>query len=123
LVGLNVSDVLAFAAEYFPVHRHHLFGRSTALALSSAARSAPCLLVDSTRGCFIPAELDSSISTTRRNDAQGQTWPEIAGKVATLVGALPHDPLPGWLNRLRESFADDVMALAALPVQVAEAAE
>jgi hypothetical protein len=44
------------------------------------------------------------------------TWEEFADKVATPVGALPHDPLPGWLNRLRESFSDDVMALAAMPV-------
>ncbi|WP_334387623.1 hypothetical protein [Bradyrhizobium sp. AZCC 2262] len=37
-----------------------------------------------------------------------------SAKVATLVGALPHDPLPGWLNRLRDSFAEDIYALPAL---------
>jgi hypothetical protein len=56
--------------------------------------------------------------------ARATTWEEFADKVSTLVGALPHDPLPGWLKRLRESFSDDVVALAALPVcDLVEAAE
>lgn len=49
-------------------------------------------------------------------NARVTTWEEFADKVSTLVGALPHDPLPGWLNRLRDSFSHDVVALAALPV-------
>jgi hypothetical protein len=56
--------------------------------------------------------------------ARATTWEEFADKVSCLIGALPHDPLPGWLNRLRDSFSDDVMALAALPVcDLVEAAE
>ena len=57
-------------------------------------------------------------------NARATTWEEFADKVATLVGALPHDPLPGWLNRLRDSFAEDVYALPAMEVcDLAEAAE
>ncbi|WP_445222114.1 hypothetical protein ACKWRH_20790 [Bradyrhizobium sp. Pa8] len=41
---------------------------------------------------------------------QAQTWDEFAAKVSTLVGAL-NDPLPGWLNHLKDSFAADLLAL------------
>jgi hypothetical protein len=57
-------------------------------------------------------------------DARATSWEEFADKVSTLVGALPHDPLPGWLNRLKDSFAEDVYALPSIPVcDLVEAAE
>jgi|EndMetStandDraft_5_1072996.scaffolds.fasta_scaffold16660_7 hypothetical protein len=42
---------------------------SIVLAANSAAREAPCLLVERTRG-FFPSDLDSPISTSLRMDSE-----------------------------------------------------
>lgn len=46
-------------------------------------------------------------------EAPASTWQDFSEKVAVLIGALPADPLPGWLARIRDSFADDLRALPA----------
>ncbi|MCK1338110.1 hypothetical protein IVB38_19325 [Bradyrhizobium sp. 38] len=60
-------------------------------------------------------------------EAEATTWLEFSDKVACLVGGLPHDPTSGWLVRVRDSFAADLLALpvhsAWAESELAEAAE
>jgi hypothetical protein len=86
-------------------------------------------ITDLMAGC-LPERVNETLEQTGYSvlkelaDARANTWKEFADKVATLVGALPHDPLPGWLNRLRDSFAEDVYSLPALSAcDMVEAAE
>lgn len=59
-------------------------------------------------------------------EVEPRDWDEFAAKVQTLVGALPADPTPGWLERVRDGLAEDLAHDWILsdwaPIDVAQAA-